>query len=97
MTHTNVLFVTTLVSHFVSAGMASPFHIHVLSKLWRNSIKDCSSGVAGWRSAVPVTLICSALPSISVTLAGDLEGNLSGTVRCLWYFSDTCPSVLAGK
>ena len=99
VTHTRVLLVTVSVNHFLSAGMTSPFRIHVPTQLWlwRNSVDDSSFGASGRWIGVHVTLIRSAPSYDSVTLAGVPVGNLYSMVSCLQYFFEACPYVLARR
>ena len=97
VTHTRVLLVTGLVSHFVSAGMANPFHIQVPPQLWGNSINNCSSVASVPWSGAPVDFIHMAPSLDSITVADFPGGSLYRMVSCLWYFFKVRPSVSIGR
>ncbi len=70
VTQIRVLLVTASLSHWMSVGMAKFFHIQVPPQLWRNSVKDCLSGVASVWRGVPECLTLRALSMDSVIVAG---------------------------
>ena len=95
--HTSVLLVTASVSHVVSVGIVSPFHIKAPPQEWRNSMKDCSSSAGGWWKGVPL-LVMRKEPSLaSETLTGTPVGALAGTVFLFSNLFDVRPLVSGGE
>ena len=80
MTHTSVLVMTASVSHVVSVGIVSPFHIQEPPQEWRNSVKNCSSGAGGWWRGIPLLIMCREPLLASEMLTGTPVGGLAGTM-----------------
>ena len=83
VTQIRVLLVTASLRHWILVGMTRFFHIQAPPQLWRNSKKDCLSGVASVWRGVPECLTLSASSMDSVIVAGFPGGALYGMVECL--------------